>query len=149
MFSGQPARRIPTSQQTRGNITHIAFYTRDLTRKKQVFPLSGLQGRQQLYGGENESITMHLAIPGELSSFQPGDQTQNSALFREFEVGLKSDQVVERSGEVILTQLHHRMGTLSGTRIAQPDRPQRAKSESILPAPGEHFDGQTALEEFM
>ena len=74
---------------------------------------------------------MHLSVAQELSILKPGDQTQYTFLFREFEIGLKTHEIVKTAGEIILAELYDGIGAAAGMRISKSDRTHRSKSQRI------------------
>ena len=89
---------------------------------------------------------MHLAEACKLRLLQPGDHSEYAPLLGVLEVGLESDHVEERAGQVVLAELDDRIRPPSGPWVRQTNWTHGAERESIVPAAGKHFDGQAALE---
>lgn len=65
-------------------------------------------------GRIHKGIAVHDAIPGKDRVFQTGDHREYPLLFREFEVGLEADDVVEGAGFILPAQLDRCPGTVTG-----------------------------------
>jgi len=89
---------------------------------------------------------MNLPVAQEAGVFKAGNQPQHARLFAELEVVLKADQVVAVGAQVFLAQLHHGPGRFAGARVAKADRLHGAEAEGVAAPPGQHFNGQAALE---
>jgi len=89
---------------------------------------------------------VHLPEAHELCICQAGDHAQHPFLIAPLDVRLEADEVVERSGCVVLAQLHDRERPPARPRVAQPHGPHRAECQRHWVACGHDFDGQTALE---
>ena len=61
---------------------------------------------------------MDLSVAQKARVLQPGNQPQNSCLFSELQVILKSHQIVGISAQIFLAQLHHGIGLLPGSRVS-------------------------------
>ena len=89
---------------------------------------------------------MNLPVAQEARIFEAGNQPQHPRLLAKFQMILKAHQVIAVRAQIFLAQLHHGPGRLAGARIAQAHRLHRAKAQRVAAAPGQHFDGQAALE---
>ena len=73
--------------------------------------------------------------------------SDDAFLFGIFEICLETNQVVQAAGEIILSQLHNRMGTLARARISKSHRAHWAKCQRIKSTLGDDLDGQAPFEE--
>ena len=105
-----------------------------------------LERFSQQSGAIDVGVAMNLPVAEEAGVFQAGNQTQHSGLLTEFQVILKSDQVVRVGSQVLLTQLHDRVGLSAGAGILKTHRLHGAEAQRVAAATGNLFDGQTALE---
>ena len=96
-------------------------------------------------GRIHKGIAVHDAIPGKDRVFQTGDHREYPLLFREFEVGLEADDVVEGAGLILPAQLDRCPGTVTGFRVPEPHRLERAEPHGISAPAGHNFNGHTAL----
>jgi len=67
-------------------------------------------------------------------------------LLAELEMVLKAYHIVGIGTQVLLPELYHSVGHLSGARIAQADRLHRTEAQRIAAAAGNLFNRQAALE---
>jgi len=91
-------------------------------------------------------IPMNLPVTQELRILETGDQSQNSSLFPELEMVLKSDEVILIGAKVFLPQLDDCVWNFPGTWIPQPDRFHRPEPQCVAPAPRYLFNRKTAFE---
>ena len=68
-------------------------------------------------------------------------------MFREFEVGLKADQVVKTARQIILPELDDRIRTFAGAWIVESHRAHGTEGQRVHSAFGDDLDRQAALEE--
>src|SRR5207244_11408870 len=90
-------------------------------------------------------VPMNLAVTHKACLLQAGNEPQNMRLLAEFQVVLKSDQIVRIRPKVFLAQLHHRMWHQPGTRVFQSDWLHRSKAQRISPAASDLLNRQAAL----
>ena len=88
---------------------------------------------------------MHNAVSYKLCVFKPRDHRKNTLLLAEFQICLKSYDIVERSRRVFLSQLNYRIRTLSRVGIGQTYGLHRTVASSVLASFGKHFYRHTAL----
>ena len=70
---------------------------------------------------------MHLAQAHKLGVGQAGYKPQHLFLRAPLDVGLKAHHVVERTGDVVLAQLHRGKRPAARARVAQANGAHRAK----------------------
>ncbi len=90
---------------------------------------------------------MHLPKPCEFGVLQARDHPEYTALFAPAQVGLKSDQVVQGTGQIVLAELDDGIRPSAGPGVFQPDRPHRAERQRLVVAGGKLLDREAALEE--
>ena len=90
---------------------------------------------------------MHVPVTHELRLLQPWDETEYPLLLAVAQIGLEADQVIERPGQVVLPQLHHRVGPLPRARVGQADGAERPEGQRLPPARRQHLHRQAALKE--
>ena len=90
---------------------------------------------------------MQAAEPGEFGVLEAWNGAEHPLLRAIVQLGLETDDVVERAKLVVLPQLHDGVG-LDGrvVRIGQPDRLHRPVPQRLVAALGHHFDRQAAVE---
>src|SRR5438270_11678450 len=88
---------------------------------------------------------MNLPIAQKARAFQSWNQAQYTSLLREFQMVLKTYQVVRIRAQVLLAQLNHGIGTASGSRINQPNRFHGAKAQSVASSTRDLLNWQTAF----
>ena len=64
-----------------------------------------------------------------------------------FELRLEPDQAEVIAGQVVLPQLHDRVGLPPGARIDEPHGLHRPEAQRVAPAVRHHLDRQAPLEE--
>ena len=90
---------------------------------------------------------MQAAKPRELGVLEPGNGAEYALLRAVLQLGLETDDVVERAELVVLAQLHDRVGLYGRiVRIGQPDRLHRPMPQRLAAALGHHLDRQAAVE---
>ena len=95
----------------------------------------------------DKAVTVHHTVAEELRRCQPRNHLKNTPLLRPLEMGLESDDVVDRSRCVVLSQLHHSVWTLPRHGMLKADGLQRTVEECIAPARCHDLDRHAALEE--
>ena len=85
-------------------------------------------------GCADKAVTVHHTVAEELRRCQPRNHLKNTPLLRPLEMGLESDDVVDRSRCVVLPQLHHSVWTLPRHGMLKADGLQRTVEERIAPA---------------
>ncbi|CDD54324.1 unknown [Ruminococcus sp. CAG:379] len=88
---------------------------------------------------------MHNSIAHKLRMGKPGNHGKYPFLLSEFQIGLKSHQIIQSALPVFLAELHHCIGSPPGMGIRQSHRLQRAEPHSIRPTLCQHFNGHTTL----
>ena len=89
---------------------------------------------------------MHHAIAGVGGIFQSGNHAEHPPLLGKLQPCLEADDVVQRTGLVVLAELHHGKGLAPGAGIAEPHRLHGAEGQHH-PAPAGHgFHRHAALE---
>ena len=136
-FAAKQARGVDARQQTRGDVAHVTFDARDLTREEKVIAGDVLQGGTQKFGRGDKGVAVHLTEALELGILQPGDHAQDAFLFGEFEIGLKADEVVKTAREIILTKLNNGIRTPACARVAQADGAHGTEGKRINSALGD------------
>ncbi len=89
---------------------------------------------------------MNLPIAQKARILQARNQPQHARLLAKLQMILKADQVIAVGAQILLAQLHHGPGRPASPRVAQANRLHRAEAQCIAAAPGQHLDGQAALE---
>ena len=95
-----------------GNRFDVALDPGDLPREQHArMPLHLQRGKQQ--GGRVDvGVAMNLPVAQEARIFQAGDQPQHARLLAEAEMVLEADQIVGVGAQILLPELHHRVGHL-------------------------------------
>ncbi|MMZ62544.1 hypothetical protein D1872_247600 [compost metagenome] len=88
---------------------------------------------------------MHDAISNEFSIFQTRNHREDPLLLTPFEMCLESDQIVQRTCRIVLTQLDNRMRQRPRMRVHQSYRLHRAEQSRLLPALHHNLDWHAAL----
>src|SRR6185295_7557009 len=88
---------------------------------------------------------MNLTKLQKFCSLQTRDRLQDALLVAEFQMILKSYQVVTVRHQVFLTQLYGSVRYSAGFWIDQSDRLHRPKTQGVATATGHLFDWQTAF----
>ncbi len=96
----------------------------------------------------DESIAVKTAEADELGVRQTGNQPKDAALFGIGHLGLETDQIVEGSFPVFLTQLNHCVRAPAGARIAQSDCAHRSKGQSCSAAISHFFNRHAAFKRY-
>src|SRR5262249_2691490 len=145
------APRIRSSKQARDQSDagrfHIAFAAGHLPRRAQ--PRGGSQAKLRIEKPwrVQEGIAMQPTEPRKLGALEPGNAAEDLLLRAIFELGLKSDHVVERAELVVLTKLHDRMGLGRWiVRISQSDRLHGTMAQRLAASLRHHLDRQAAVE---
>ena len=92
---------------------------------------------------------MHHAEADELGVLEARDQRQHARLLAPFQLRLEADQAEVVAGEVVLAQLHRRVGRTPGARVDQADRLHRAEAQRVASAVRHHFNRQAPFEELL
>ena len=90
---------------------------------------------------------MQPAEPGEFRILEPGNAAEHALLRAMLQLGLETDDVVERAELVVLAQLHDRVrlyGRIVG--IGQADRLHRPVPQRLAAALRHHLDRQATVE---
>ena len=90
---------------------------------------------------------MDHAEADELRLLEPGNQPQHARLLAPFHLRLEPDQAEVIAGEVVLPQLHDRVGLAAGARIRQARPASSARTAACRRRVRHHFDRQAAFEE--
>ena len=88
---------------------------------------------------------MHDAQTEPFGGAQPRKLSERLALSGPREPRLETDEIVSGALAIFFAQLHHGIGRLPGTRIAQTDRFEWAKTQHVVTPVGHLFDRQTSL----
>ena len=125
----------------------IPLHTGHLSREQQTVIPCILECRTQMTRCTDKAVAVHHAVAQKLRRCQPRNHSKNTPLLRPLEMGLKSDDVVDRPRCVVLPQLHHSIWTLPCYGMLKPDRLQRTIEKRISPARSHDLDRHAALEE--
>jgi len=90
---------------------------------------------------------MHHAIAKIFRMGQRRDHGKHPLLLRPAEMGLKSHNIINSTGTVVLPELHHRIGLLPGFGILEPHGLQRPIAQGILPPAGHDLHRHAALKD--
>ena len=90
---------------------------------------------------------MHHAEADEFGLLESGNHAKDARLVAPFDLRLEPDEAEMVAREIVLTQLHRRVGLATGARIDQPDRFHRPEPQRIAPAMRHHLDRQAPFEE--
>ena len=142
---GEQPVHVEATDQAAHRAADVAFRACDLSGEEKIVADPGLHAGQQQVRAADERVAVHLAHAGEAALFKARNQTQDFLLPAPLDIGLETHQVVQRGGRVVLAELHHRVGTVSGARIPEADRPHRTEGQGIFPAPGQDLDRQAAF----
>ena len=74
---------------------------------------------------------MDHAEAHELGLLEPGNQLQHARLLAPLHLRLESHQAEVIAGEVVLPELHDRVGLAAGARIGEADRLHRAEPQRV------------------
>ena len=77
--------------------------------------------------------------------FQAGNHRKNALLLAPFQIGLETNDIVQRAGGVFGAQLYVGPGAVAGARVPQAHRAQRAIAHGIRPAARHHLNRHTAF----
>ena len=92
-----------------------------------------------------KGIAVHHAIADELCMFQARNHRKNALLLAPFQIGLETNDIVQRAGGVFGAQLYVGPGAVAGARVPQAHRAQRAIAHGIRPAARHHLNRHTAF----
>ena len=95
-----------------------------------------LQRRLQQARCIDVGVAVQHAIAQEFRLFQTRESgAAPRACVTPAQIGLEADDVIERSSQIVLPQLHHGKRPFTRPRIDQPHWPHRAKANAFCPAP--------------
>src|SRR4051794_17093239 len=97
----------------------------------------------------DKGITVHLSIAHEFRIFEAGNQAEDLFLFRPFDISLKADEIIECTGEIILTKLDDGVRTATRTRIDKADRTHWSERKRVMPTRSNLLNRQAAFEEML
>ena len=84
---------------------------------------------------------MQTAEPGEFGLRQTRNHSEDARLLGMFQLGLKTHDVKQRPEPVILTKLHHGIGSILGAMwIRQPEWLHWSVTQCFAPALGHHLN---------
>ena len=128
---------------------HIPLYPRHLSGKKEPGICPQAEIRIQQLGRIQVCVFMHHAVTHKLRIFQTGDHTEHPFLFRPFQVGLESYQIVQRARRVVLPKLYDRVGFLPRSGIPETNGLQRPETHGVLTPVCHLFNGHAAFKHIM
>src|SRR3954466_15801624 len=104
-----------------------------------------LQRRGKQRGRVDVSVSMNLPEARKSRILESGNQSHHLGLLAEFQVVLKSNQVVRVCTQVLLSQLHDCIRRLASSRISQTDGLHWPEAQGISAAARNFLDGKAAL----
>ncbi len=134
-----------TCHQPASRALHIPFHTGNLSGKITIWTVDHFKVVVQKTGTVQKGISMHFAISGIFSVFQPGNQRENPFLLRIFQARLKSDKIIHGIIRIVLAQLKNREGLPAGLRINETDGFHGPESGNQPPPSGHAFNGHAAF----
>ena len=91
---------------------------------------------------------MHDTIPHKFRVRQGRNHAKHALLLPEFQVRLKPDQVVKRTGFILAAKLQHSPRPVPGAGVPQPNRLHRAETKRIFPAARHYLNRHAAFVNF-
>ena len=98
------------------------------------------------WGGVDERIPMHDAVPEKLGVLQAGNHAENAFLLAKCKVGLKSDEIVCRACSVFRPELHGCPRPSTRTGIGQPHGLHGSVPDRVVAGTGNFLGGLACLE---
>src|SRR5438309_4301658 len=90
-------------------------------------------------------VQVRVAVDGSVAEklcfLQSGNHSQHPLLLRDTETRLESNEIPHLGGAIFLSELHDRISFASSARVAEADRFQRSKAQSIAASLRHHLDG--------
>ena len=139
--------RPDARQETRGGRLHVSFDPRHLAREEEPRAPSRLESRLQAGRRVHVGVAVDHPVAHELGLLEAGNHAQDSLLLAPLELGLEADDREVAGRQVVLAELHDRVGAAARARIHESHRLHGAEAQGIQAAAGDDLDGQAALEE--
>src|SRR4030095_7822852 len=96
-------------------------------------------------GAVDIRVAVHDAEAHELRLLESRNQLQHSRLLAPLQLRLKANQAEVIAGQVVLAQLHRRIGRASGSRVDEPDRFHRSETQGVSPTVRHDLDRQASF----
>jgi hypothetical protein len=128
---------------------YVALDTRHLAGKQQRWTRTHLPRIGQHRGAVDVGVSVHHAEANELGALETRNEAQHALLFAPLQLRLETHQAEMIAGDVVLTQLHHRVRRRGRCEDRQADRLHRTEAGVSTPAMRHDFDGQAAFEELL
>src|SRR5271165_119591 len=136
---------VHPGQKSGGDRLHIALDAANLPGKENLWMRFHLQCLLQQSRRIDVGVAVNLSVAQKTRILQAGNQAQHARLFAKLQMILESHQVVGIRPQVLLPQLHHRIGHLAGAGIDESHRLHRTEAKGVAPAASNLLNRQAAL----
>ena len=137
---------VDRRQETGGRALRVSLDTGDLAGEQHLRIVAQRQVRRERRGRIDVRVPVDRSVTQELCVGEAGNRAEYALLFRNPEPRLESHEVPHPAGAVFAPQLYHRVRTLAGVGIGDPDRLHRPEPQRLASAPGHLFGRHAALE---
>ena len=138
-------RSIQSGHQPTGDRADISLRSNKLPGEEQIVSLVPLEGWSEQHRAVDEGVSMHLTQTHELGMLETWNHPEHALLIAPPDVGLKSHDVVECAGQVVLPQLDDGKGPAPRARVYQSHRAHGPEGQCVGASGSQHLDGKTCL----